>query len=371
MKKINTLSFIALWCMLLTFSAQAFGQITLSESDFPSVGLTVVTDSVPYPAIMPGAHSNKPQSWDFSSLVKTYPRTIKFVSPSSTKYASAFPGATLADTTYGVSGYTFFILNGSGFFVAGNEQPVNFEYKSQDYVFESEVVFYPPFEQMPFPGKYSITTTGLSRASESYSEAIPTYSVTAERIASGITYWDTLDAFGTLKMPNKKTYDVLRRVHHELDNDTVYMYVQTILGGTWVPASITEFKKTQYSWYSNGLSFPLVQLNMDTTSSTVRSIVWDTTAPAPTGINDISNNYHVLVYPNPAKSEITFNTLENTAEQSLSVYDVTGRLLDKVTVKNNMVTLNTSTYSNGLYIYNLNEAGTGALLDQGKFIIQH
>ena len=65
-------------------------------------------------------------------------------------------------------------------------------------------------------------------------------------------------------------------------------------------------------------------------------------------------NWHITVYPNPVADElrIRFN-IEKPGEYLLEIQDVTGRLISQVQQKmvnpGDIVILNTSTYTNGIY----------------------
>jgi len=97
--------------------------------------------------------------------------------------------------------------------------------------------------------------------------------------------------------------------------------------------------------------------------------MWDTTAALPSAINNISIKNNVNIFPDPANNQVNFITGVKQ-DAFIFIYDITGREIEKVAVKNSNAMLNTGSYSNGVYLYSLTD-NSGNLLDQGKFVVQH
>lgn len=92
------------------------------------------------------------------------------------------------------------------------------------------------------------------------------------------------------------------------------------------------------------------------------------TAAGPLAVNEIGNETGVNVYPNPASSRVNFSiTGANT--HSIKIYDVTGKEVNAYMVKNNMLTVNTSGFASGIYIYQAYDMN-GGLIKVGKFNIE-
>ncbi len=102
------------------------------------------------------------------------------------------------------------------------------------------------------------------------------------------------------------------------------------------------------------------------------SVLWvdDVSVVGSAGINQLlSAESHVDVFPNPASNSVNFNItgLNNTAT-TLSIFDITGKKINSVAVHNNLTTINTQVYNNGLYFYQLND-NEGNLIKSDKFSI--
>lgn len=67
------------------------------------------------------------------------------------------------------------------------------------------------------------------------------------------------------------------------------------------------------------------------------------------GENDLGT---ISVYPNPATSEINFN-LGNNEVDFINILDISGRIIDVITVTGNTEGLSLSSYENGVYFYQI------------------
>jgi|SRR6185312_3081837 len=89
------------------------------------------------------------------------------------------------------------------------------------------------------------------------------------------------------------------------------------------------------------------------------------------GIDDNINavKANVDVYPNPASTQVNFKVSGSGINAyGIEVYDITGKKISTNAVKDNMASINTSTYASGLYIYQVYDK-SGALMNVGKFSI--
>ncbi len=88
-----------------------------------------------------------------------------------------------------------------------------------------------------------------------------------------------------------------------------------------------------------------------------------------TGIPSIfGNNDAVQVYPNPAKNEINISISGNIQGSHVEVYDITGKAVGTYSMHNNLLTINTQSFNNGLYLYRLLD-DSGNQLKTGKFSV--
>jgi len=92
--------------------------------------------------------------------------------------------------------------------------------------------------------------------------------------------------------------------------------------------------------------------------------------PASSGVNELNISNHFSLYPNPSSNNnvnIRFDDFE-TNPSSLIISDLTGRILNTISLKDHLTTLNTSNYADGIYYYQLIDKDNKNLLN-GKFTI--
>lgn len=352
--------------LILGFAAtQASAQsITITSADMPVAGNQVVTAMDSTSGYAPGGPSASAQAWNFGGLSKQKTATVIFTAPSSTQYSGVFGGANLADSTVGAVGYYFLTSNSTDFEVVGTEEIINAA--SLGVSFQIEINLNPAFVQSPLPATYKTTDGGVSNGHETFSNSALALFYDSEKVVTQITYSDTVDAFGSMTTPTG-TYKVLRQNHHAVQIDSLKVRSSS---GKWsvapISGAVTKTTTHEYNWYANSIGYILVQMNMDSTSNTVKSIVWDTTAPA--GINELSITGKVSAYPVPCTSQITFTTTGN-ATGYINVYDIAGRKIEQVEMKNDMVNVNTGSYATGMYLYTMTDQN-GNILDNGKFMVK-
>lgn len=72
-------------------------------------------------------------------------------------------------------------------------------------------------------------------------------------------------------------------------------------------------------------------------------------------------------YPNPAISEIHFETNVSTLPQhTVQIYNFMGQLMDEIQLKKNKTTVLLDKYYRGVYIYHFRDS-KGKLIESGKF----
>ena len=74
----------------------------------------------------------------------------------------------------------------------------------------------------------------------------------------------------------------------------------------------------------------------------------------------------ISLYPNPASLSATINIGNNNAE-SINIIDMTGRIVESITVTSNKETFDVSNYNNGVYFYQV--ISKGVAIKTEKFIV--
>jgi hypothetical protein len=337
--------------LLLTYSVTA--QITVTQSDMPVAGAIVKLDSDLTPSVTPGSKGPS-QVWNFAGLKASKTVDVNFYNTSSTPYASAFPASNIGDSVSGVYGFTLYSSSLSAFSLAGVTFVAGFP---------DNTTYTPLYTQLTLPANYLNTFGGSTIA------IIPPISATYLFYDSAkgnvhITYADTIDAWGSMTTP-AGTFNVLRKKHYDFEIDSLFLYNTNTSQWEYSTYSNPPTKYYSYTWYTNGIYYPLVQMNMDSTDKKVQNVAW---YAAPLGINELSNSSSAKAYPDPCTTEINL-VYSGQGESFVTIYDVTGRKISATEMQNGRLLLNTSSYSKGVYFYSIFDK-TGSPLDRGKFSVQ-
>jgi hypothetical protein len=103
----------------------------------------------------------------------------------------------------------------------------------------------------------------------------------------------------------------------------------------------------------------------DTNGCTAKSLAVDITV---TGLNNLSGNYEIRVFPNPASSSITVSVPEALIGSTLTLTDITGRQLATVLLTTANRELSTDDFANGVYFATIRKDGG---VYSKKLMIQH
>ncbi len=347
MKKLTLLS-VAISCLCHLSKAQ----ITITQADVPNVWAQASMAVDATGNFSPQAASNKTQTWNYATLGNSQTNTYLFVQPSSTIYAPAFHSSNLADSLQYGTGYTFFTSTPTSFYSTGLGE--------SKYGFALSITIHPYYVQIPLPAIYGTTDGGVSKGDTSMAINFSPFDSGKANIT--IHYADTVDAFGTMTTPYG-TQNVIRQKHYDLTVDTLWGHVAH---GSWVIYRTTSTASYIYRWYANNLTYYFATMQMNHTNTKDSIVQWFHSGNL--GIDNISNSQYTSVYPNPCKTQITFNCSAPQAKQ-VSVFDITGRELSAQEMNNGMVMVNTSVYPAGMYFYRISDI-SGNVLDRGKFIVQ-
>jgi hypothetical protein len=176
--------------------------------------------------------------------------------------------------------------------------------------------------------------------------------------------WSTIDAWGTCTTP-LGTFNVIRQNERRLEFDTVDIYTM----GFWINEVVTQVDSNRtYSFWANGLGYPVVTLTDFENEGTIDEASWIRSTPSQVGIAEQFAN-SVIVYPNPASDNINF-VLSAQGPQTIAIYNTSGALVETVQVNNSTGSVDVSAYASGLYVYNCVDASGNVTL-RGKFNVAH
>lgn len=334
-------------------------QITITTADIASPTKIIYQANDTMPTVSEGSFGIS-QTWNMSALNTHTTDTMTFISygwaPNSNFSTSnlVVKQGWQNNYVYGTNTASNFTIQGSTGMVDFGVGPVTITQINSP----SEIV-------MNFPGMYltAYTNNYMTNTPAFYFGIDPGigFVIDSVRQHSEVKKTVLVDAWGSLTTP-LGTYNVLRSEETIVRYDTTDAY----LFGTWNDAIVTSADSTTgYSWWANGVGFPLVSIKLDSLSN-IKQTQWLQALPA-VGINEQTNATTVMVYPNPAQNQINF-TVESSKVAAIQVMDITGRMIDFIVTTGDNVSINTSMYANGVYSYAL-VGKENAILNRGKFTI--
>jgi len=326
-------------------------QIHISQSDMPGVGSKAVMAVDNSGSLSPQGKGS--QTWNYNTAGNTQTNQYVFVNPSTTNYYPYFHSSNLADTLIFANGYTYFSSTGTAFSAIGFGEVAD--------GLSLAITLHPWFEQISLPATLGAMDGGASRGDTTVAYHYAFFD--SARGVVNIHYADTIDAYGSMTTPFG-TQNVIRQKHYDLTIDSLFVHT---IGIGWTLYQATATKDYVYRWYANGIGYYFAVMQMDHTNIHDSTFQWFDGTDA--GINGISNAAALTsIYPNPCKAQITFSCSSTEARQ-VSIFDITGRQIATREIKNNILTMNTSDYSTGMYFYRVSDI-SGNVLDRGKFIVQ-
>ncbi|MFL5765904.1 MAG: T9SS type A sorting domain-containing protein [Bacteroidia bacterium] len=348
---------------LFMSAAAANAQITITMADvaMPTTVIKQATDTIVAPSII--GSSGISQTWNMTALGQDQLDTLTFIGPTWTPFLSSYPG-TNEGLHFGgssSSNYGYLTINSTGLSIQGNSSIQDFG-GGPSTIKQHNM---PPQKVMTFPSTYlSNFTNNYVTDATFYFGADPGIGFTLDSVRqkSVISGTANCDAWGTITTPLITTpTGCLRFYEVTMQTDSLWAYAF----GTWNFVQETKDTMYHYSWWANGIGFPLVESDVDA-SDIPMNAKWLMATPA-AGINEASENIDMKMYPNPAQNEVTF---EVDAEKvaSISVFDVSGRYVTSQLVSQDKVTINTSALANGSYTYVL-ISKQKSMMNRGKFTI--
>jgi hypothetical protein len=330
-------------------------QITITRSDFGSVGDVLYYGNDTTVSNLSVGASGANKTWDFSKTVDAnYYDTSVFVDPSTIAGAPAEANLALDGGEDGNE--TFFNINNNrvktilplGAFLLGNQQltitnfPLNFGDDIKDSAF---------IKTQGKPDDLGYTNTPFDSI----------------RIRVVIKSTSKADGWGSIITP-VATHSALR-VRSVVNTDFTIEGKLPFIG--WSPLPINpDGQQVLYAWYGKGKNFSLAEASLDT-NGVIKSFRYqvDSIPRKPTtglvNINRITPS--ISAYPNPANEKLVFDF--TNVEGELEIFTITGQVISKQPISGPKVSVETQYLPAGIYFVKAkNKYGAATTL---KFVVQH
>ncbi len=323
----------------------ANAQITLTSSDFPTLGQTWygASDTTSNNTIGSGGIN---KIWNFPTLIPhtTFSQPFSSVSAAPSAWNSNFPNATMVSYVPSDAYATYFNSNSNGFYIDGFYDG-NSQVGSQPYG-----NFNPDWLLIPTPFTYNNTRNHVNRTISTFTTSGTVFK------AIILSYQEfNADATGNLTTPVGTFNNVLRVKELHFSIDSVYMV--TGGGDQFMYATPKKDTTITYGWYKNGSNCLLLQMEEKMQG------------PNPLGTSKTSTyygattlgigSYHLesaTLFPNPSNGNKTLNikTSDKHFITKIDVYDLTGKLVKTEQINNtSSTTINIEDLQVGVYLYKL------------------
>jgi Secretion system C-terminal sorting domain len=351
---------------LLTFCASAllsnmiWAQIQLTSADMAVANTTVYIATDTTPTIVNGSGGAN-QNWDFSDLHLQTLDTISFL-PYSYAPNPKFPTSNLILKQGWQNNFAYLKSNSNSVSILGSAATIDFGTGPLNL----NQVNAPSELLLNFPATYnsSFTNNYVSKTKFYYGQQVQGVQVDSFRFKSTVTKSQLIDGYGNLTTP-LGSYSVLRIKETKINYDTVDAYVVVFPPfGVWQNVQNTFDSVTTYSYWTNGIGYPLATVNFDIDSNI--TVDWMHALPF-TGVQDFQQVASLDLFPNPATDFVSIQ-LTNKNSAYLQVYDISGKVIYNQSVQNGINTINTSEWATGIYSYSVSDNNKMSL-NRGKFII--
>lgn len=346
-------------------------QITLNSNHLINVGDVVeqANDTMPTVTIGSGGAS---QTWNFSALNQHTLDTSSFVAPGPQPGSSNFPLANMVMVQSGEdSVWTFINKSATGLYVVGQSMYVNSVLSTTN--FAQTIVSFPSTMGTNYGGNWSgkIFQTPIGFDPDGPG---PEPFIDSAKVTRASTITSNIDGWGNVTTPYG-TFNSLRQLYIEENIDTTW----TLSNGNWTIVSPTtaaligvdpieyDTNRTARWWTDDPSSkFPLVEMDYEANGS-VNHVNWQKSAPTTSVEEAVIVNGDFVLFPNPAKSNITIQT-KNASYSIVEILDVSGKLVATHKLLSNTINIDVSTYNNGIYFYNILDAN-GTKVYSNKFVV--
>jgi hypothetical protein len=316
--KMKTYIFLILWSVTISVS---FAQPGFTSADMPNIGDQDSIMILQYHPITNNLDTETGNSytWNFSSLPFHVQNFIDIDSFRVKQHfvSAGFPGATIEEYKAGITGQTVNL----------------YSYKNDTLIIHrlgstASGWALGPIASIAFP--IAFNNASIINAN--------IYTGSGFGILVGQRKTTTLyDGFGTLNMPNGKTYNNVFRVKL-VEKDTNYV-------------TNTATVATSYIWYKQGGQIPLLRL-VYSGASNLYFVFGSKGKGTTSGINDLNNFANLTIYPNPSNGQFQFSIDDFHIDKNskIEIFNTQGLRVYQSEITNAKSDIDLSNQTCGIYL---------------------
>lgn len=329
--------------LLFFFLQLSNAQITMTATYNPYAGDNYYYSNVNDTSIQPGP-SGAAVNWNFSAMSISVSGSVEsFVNPSTTPYASSFPGANLALSDL-INGYNYFTTSASGIVSNGIVRTIG----------GTSILHITNVQNTrtyPFTYLSSVTNPNITGTANN-----------GDTLSGTIT--SVADGYGILNLPGSVSYTNVLRIK------TIYDIVSSIGPGTETYYTITE-----YEWYRSGTKLPVMKIvTYDKDHGNYHSKVVRVGYNLVTGMHETKKSAFAMnTFPNPVSDKVSVEfSLKKNSDIDWMLIDEKGAIvferkdIDQLS-GSHISTFDLGNFSRGVYFLQMNSEGVS---EQRKIIIE-
>jgi len=323
--------------LLLFTSAIALCSSAYAQPTLTATGLNPVAGDVFYgiqgdPGGTSAGSDGASVTWDYSFLTQTGKDTTTMLACASTPYCDSFPGSNIAlfdNNQYEYASAGSSALSGIGVYQDGLAVRIEGNL---------DIVYYPLTYNSTHIDSYAVTVNYMGLYEH-----------------SSVKDSFVCDGYGTLMLPTGTYTNVLRLHQITVETDSL------AYGGS---SEVETYGTEGYDWYAGDFHHSLLHLDFDTSESATDPVDIEYYTLPTTGVASVTTEEALKVFPNPASDNINLSfSLQDTKDASVSISDVTGRVLfmkneDALAIGQNNLSFSTAGFPAGVYMVQLQSAGT-------------
>ena len=335
-------------------SSAAFSQITITQSDLPSVGMQIIqAQDTTTLTLSPGA-AGPSQTWNFSALLNDVQGTTNFINPLATPYATPFPAANIAIVALGANPadtiYEYLKSSAAEFNIQGINQPINGNRLS--------VKFNPVQKLITFPSTYMTAFQSNMDYDVTFAYITPP-NIDSVRAKHTETDTSAIDGWGALTIPSG-TFNCIRQKYITAQIDSLWIHS----GSSWMFWQETITNDTTYRWWANGKTFNVLEMKFN---GVLQKGITYFISSGVTSVKEQVISASAAAFPIPASDMITISCDFDKA-RAVAIFDINGNKISESAIGGKITLVNACGMPSGTYFYEIIGEDAGKLA-KGKFII--
>ena len=335
----KNLIFIAIFCV----SNYGFTQITIDQSDMPSVG-----DYIPRRSdtmtVLPGPGGSGPnQVWNFTALSNNViSENTNVISVASTPNGNQFGGSNMAMTNDNAN-YLYFNKSAQAFTTQGY---------SGDLLGTGTInaQFSPDLTLHQFPRTFGSSFTDTYGIDVIVPGAAINPLISQIHFKRSSVVKDTTDAWGQITTPFG-TYDVLRI--HTMETYVDSVWAQPLFPPTWSLVSTSADTTHSYSWVGKGGKLAIAEMSFDTLG-VPKIFKWTEMQGIAVGLTE-NQTSEIKITPNPTSSSGIISIQSCEIGEKFTLINTLGKVVMEGCILTKPLELNLTNLDQGLYILTLGD----------------